>query len=113
MFSSFKKLFLVACIALVSALPVAFAQTVTPRQASPTLASAMPSLAPIVNQTAAGVVNISTTSRGNDADNPMFNDPFFRRFFGAPDRPRESQASGSGVIVDAGKGYVLTNNHVI
>ena len=61
----------------------------------------------------AGVVNISTSARGNDADNPMFNDPFFRRFFGAPDRPRESQASGSGVIVDAAKGYVLTNNHVI
>ena len=84
-----------------------------PRQASPNLSGAMPSLAPIVNQTAAGVVNISTMARGNDSDNPMFNDPFFRRFFGQPDRPRESQASGSGVIVDAAKGYVLTNNHVI
>ncbi len=91
----------------------ALAQPAMHRQAAPGLSGAMPSLAPIVNQTAAGVVNISTSSRGNDADNPMFNDPFFRRFFGAPDRPRESQASGSGVIVDAGKGYVLTNNHVI
>ena len=88
-------------------------QLAMPRQAAPGLSGAMPSLAPIVNQTAAGVVNISTTARGNGAENPMFNDPFFRRFFGAPDRPRESQASGSGVIVDAGKGYVLTNNHVI
>ena len=91
----------------------ALAQPALPRQAAPGLNGAMPSLAPIVNQTAAGVVNISTTARGNDGDNPMFNDPFFRRFFGQPDRPRESQASGSGVIVDAGKGYVLTNNHVI
>ena len=88
-------------------------QPAMPRQAAPALSGAMPSLAPIVNQTAAGVVNISTTARGNDTDNPMFNDPFFRRFFGAPDRPRDAQASGSGVIVDAVKGYVLTNNHVI
>lgn len=89
------------------------AQPGMPRQAAPGLGGALPSLAPIVNQTAAGVVNISTLSRSNDGDNPMFNDPFFRRFFGAPDRPREAQASGSGVIVDSGKGYVLTNHHVI
>lgn len=89
------------------------AQPGIPRQAVAGLNGALPSLAPIVNQTAAGVVNISTTSRGNDADNPMFNDPFFRRFFGAPERSHESQASGSGVIVDAAKGYVLTNHHVI
>ena len=104
---------LAALFAAVGLLTTALAQPALPRQAAPGLSGAMPSLAPIVNQTAAGVVNISTTSRGNDADNPMFNDPFFRRFFGQPDRPRESQASGSGVIVDAGKGYVLTNNHVI
>jgi Do/DeqQ family serine protease len=87
----------------------------TPRQAAPGLNGAMPSLAPIVSQTAAGVVNISTLSRSNDSDNPMFADPFFRRFFGTPDRPqqREAQASGSGVIVEAAKGYVLTNHHVI
>ena len=91
------------------------AQLPLPRQSAPGLSGALPSLAPVVNQTAAGVVNISTMSRGNDADNPMFNDPFFRRFFGAPDRPqqREAQASGSGVIVDAAKGYVLTNHHVV
>jgi len=86
-----------------------------PRQAAPGLNGALPSLAPVVNQTAAGVVNISTLTRGSESDNPMFSDPFFRRFFGAPDRPqqRDPQASGSGVIVDASKGYVLTNHHVI
>lgn len=89
------------------------AQPGMPRQAGQGPGGALPSLAPVVNQTAAGVVNISTLSRGAEADNPMFNDPFFRRFFGAPDRPREAQASGSGVIVDAGRGYVLTNHHVI
>jgi Do/DeqQ family serine protease len=87
----------------------------TPRQTAPGLNGAMPSLAPVVSQTAAGVVNISTLTRGAETDNPMFADPFFRRFFGVPDRPqqREAQASGSGVIVDAAKGYVLTNHHVI
>ncbi len=86
-----------------------------PRQSTPTLNGSMPSLAPVVSQTAAGVVNISTLTRGAESDNPMFADPFFRRFFGVPDRPqqREAQASGSGVIVDAAKGYVLTNHHVI
>jgi Do/DeqQ family serine protease len=87
----------------------------TPRQAAPLLNGNMPSLAPVVSQTAAGVVNISTLTRTAESDNPMFADPFFRRFFGVPDRPqqREAQASGSGVIVDAAKGYVLTNHHVI
>ncbi|MEE8338631.1 MAG: Do family serine endopeptidase, partial [Xanthomonadales bacterium] len=46
---------------------------------------------------------------------PLLDDPFFRRFFNVPDVPRErvSQSLGSGVIVDAEQGYVLTNNHVI
>jgi serine protease Do/serine protease DegQ len=61
------------------------------------------------------VVNISTKSRVSIRQNPLFNDPFFRRFFDVPDQPqqRERQALGSGVVVDADKGYVLTNNHVI
>ncbi len=95
--------------------PAQTAAAVPPRSSSPLLGSNMPSLAPVVSQTAAGVVNISTLTRGAESDNPMFADPFFRRFFGVPDRPqqREAQASGSGVIVDAAKGYVLTNHHVI
>jgi Do/DeqQ family serine protease len=41
-------------------------------------------------------------------------DPFFRRFFNIPEQPIEPRRSaGSGVIVDAEKGYVLTNHHVI
>ena len=49
--------------------------------------------------------------------NPLLQDPFFRRFFNLPQdqRPqeRETQATGSGVIVDAARGYVLTNRHVV
>ena len=47
-------------------------------------------------------------------NNPLFRDPFFRRFFGVPDQQQQQeQAAGSGVIIDAAQGLVLTNNHVI
>ncbi len=74
----------------------------------------LPTLAPLVNQVTPAVVNISVLTRAPMEDNPLFRDPFFRRFFNLPDRPqRKEQAAGSGVIVDAARGYVLTNNHVI
>jgi len=61
------------------------------------------------------VVNVSTRSRVQVQENPLLNDPFFRRFFNVPDQPREREAQslGSGVVVDADKGYILTNNHVV
>jgi serine protease Do/serine protease DegQ len=60
------------------------------------------------------VVNISVLTRAPMEENPLFRDPFFRRFFDLPDTPSRPQLSaGSGVIVDATRGYVLTNNHVI
>src|SRR5690606_12032995 len=60
------------------------------------------------------VVNIASRTRVA-VRNPYFDDPMFRRFFGMPNLPRErvQQSLGSGVIVDARKGYVLTNNHVV
>jgi Do/DeqQ family serine protease len=74
----------------------------------------LPTLAPIVNEVTPAVVNISVITRSPLEDNPLFSDPFFRRFFNLPDRPqRREQAAGSGVIVDAARGYVLTNHHVI
>jgi Do/DeqQ family serine protease len=47
--------------------------------------------------------------------NPLADDPFFRQFFGLPNAPQEriSQSLGSGVIIDAQRGLVLTNNHVV
>ena len=74
-----------------------------------------PTLAPMLKQVTPAVVNISTKSLIKMRQNPLLNDPFFRRFFDVPEMPkeRESQALGSGVIVDAKKGYILTNNHVI
>ena len=74
-----------------------------------------PTLAPMLKEVTPAVVNISTKSRIQMRMNPLFNDPFFRRFFNIPNMPQEQerQALGSGVIVDASKGYILTNNHVI
>ena len=74
----------------------------------------VPSLAPLVSQTAPAVVNIATQGTVRSSRNPLMEDPFFRRFFGVPQqRERQVRSAGSGVIVDADKGYVLTNHHVI
>jgi serine protease Do/serine protease DegQ len=77
----------------------------------------VPSLAPMLRQVMPAVVNIAVTSKV-EQQNPLMQDPFFRRFFDNPNqqqdpREREAQASGSGVIIDAAKGYVITNNHVV
>ena len=75
----------------------------------------MPSLAPMLENVTPAVVNIATEGRIQLRQNPLFSDPFFRRFFNFPDQPveRKTQSLGSGVIVDADRGLVLTNNHVI
>jgi len=74
----------------------------------------LPSLAPVLTEVTPSVVNVYTQTRVR-VRSPLLDDPIFRRFFNVPDVPRErvSQSLGSGVIVDAKKGYVLTNNHVI
>src|SRR5210317_1829519 len=75
----------------------------------------LPSLAPIVKQVSPAVVNIRV-SQTVQSRSPLGNDPF-RRFFGLPDAPggmpRQVASAGSGVIVDAKNGYILTNHHVV
>jgi serine protease DegQ len=75
---------------------------------------ALPSLAPMLERVTPAVVNISSRTRVRVRD-PFFDDPIFNRFFGLPNVPRErvEQSLGSGVVVDAKQGYVLTNNHVV
>ena len=77
--------------------------------------AAVPSLAPMLSRITPGVVNIAVRGRVRE-QNPLLQDPFFRRFFNLPQNQlpeeRETQATGSGVIVDAAQGYVLTNGHV-
>jgi serine protease Do/serine protease DegQ len=74
----------------------------------------LPSLAPMLDRTIPAVVNIATRGRVVER-NPLMEDPFFRRFFDLPQQPRERQTQGlgSGVILDAQQGYILTNYHVI
>jgi serine protease Do/serine protease DegQ len=73
----------------------------------------IPTLAPLLSEVTPAVVNIAVLSASPEEDNPLMQDPFFRRFFGLPERPEPRLSAGSGVIVDAAKGYVLTNHHVI
>ncbi len=72
-------------------------------------------IAPMLKEVTPAVVNIGVETRVPVRTNPLLEDPFFRRFFGAPDVPRSvpRQSAGSGVIVDADNGYVLTNHHVV
>ena len=71
-------------------------------------------IAPMLEQVLPAVVNISTRTRTKSLRHPLLDDPFFRHFFDIPEsRQRQKQSLGSGVIVDAGKGYILTNHHVI
>ena len=73
----------------------------------------VPTLAPLVRRVAPAVVNISVHGRVRE-DNPLYRDPLFREFFDVPRQiEKEVNATGSGVIVDAARGHVLTNNHVV
>ncbi len=74
-----------------------------------------PTLAPLLERASPAVVNISVSGTVRARSNPMLDDPFFRRFFNVPEQPRSipRQSAGSGVIIDADEGYVLSNHHVV
>ena len=79
-----------------------------------------PSLSPMLKKINPAVVNISTYSTLTQSSNPLLNDPFFKHFFDIPEQPEQpqqqkkrQQSAGSGVIVDANNGIVMTNYHVV
>jgi len=78
---------------------------------------AQPSFAPIIKRVAPAVVNIAVRGTMAVQRNPFFDDPMFRRFFGMPPdaapQEREFRSAGSGVIVDAKSGYIVTNAHMV
>ncbi len=106
---------------LVRAFFMAFTVSVLPLYLGAATAAGvvLPSLAPVIKSTSPAVVNIATrgTLTERVAGNPLRDDPYFRRFFNAPEggavRRRQFQSAGSGVIVDAKHGYIVTNRHVI
>jgi serine protease DegQ len=71
----------------------------------------LPSLAPMLEKVLPTVVNISS-AHTRVVNNPLFNDPFFRHFFSVP-KEEKKQSRGSGVIINAHTGYVVTNHHVV
>jgi serine protease Do/serine protease DegQ len=77
------------------------------------LRDGVPTLAPILEKVTPAVVNIAVLQRSPEEQNPLLRDPFFRRFFGVPGQSEPQIAAGSGVIVDAKNGYVMTNTHVV
>ncbi|MCF7750438.1 Do family serine endopeptidase [Bacillus subtilis subsp. subtilis] len=73
---------------------------------------AVPSLAPMLERAMPAVVSVNTKQVVR-VRNPYFNDPFFRRLFPEVPQERINESLGSGVIIDASAGLVLTNHHVI
>src|SRR6202011_3857666 len=112
---------LVKSFALVRALFLAltFSMLMPHPGAATSAGVALPSLAPVIKATSPAVVNIATrgTLTEQVAGNPLREDPYFRRFFNLPEgggvRRRQFQSAGSGVIVDAKNGYIVTHRHVI
>src|SRR5882672_1397404 len=102
------------------ALVVALAAAPIPAAMPPAVGETpLPTLAPMIKKVSPAVVNIATrgTIRERGPQNPLLDDPFFRRFFDVPPdtgpRERPFQSAGSGVIVDAKSGYIVTNAHVV
>jgi len=97
----------------------ALAATLTPVPSSAPDEAPMPSLAPMVRRVAPAVVNVATRGSITESSpaNPLLADPAFNRFFDVPQargaHSPQFQSAGSGVVLDAGKGYILTNAHVI
>ena len=109
-----KKLLGVAALSLLGLATQAGAATVLPTQLND---QPLPSLAPVISRVSPAVVNIAVKGTVQAPSHPFFDDPNFRRFFGMPPgaapREREFRSAGSGVIVDAKAGYIVTNAHVV
>lgn len=113
MIKSKLKLFLLFCMVVNSALAV-LPNTIENDKPYPSLSSMLKQVNP-------AVVNVSTFSEKKQISNPLLDDPFFKRFFNIPDdwefqdqpQRKRQQSAGSGVIVDAKDGIIMTNYHVI
>ncbi|AJC78517.1 serine protease Do 2 [Rhizobium etli bv. phaseoli str. IE4803] len=115
MFDLSARLHTIAASVAIAAGAALFAVTPSVAQTAGAAPSAtLPTLAPMLERITPAVVNIAVLSRSPSENNPLFSDPYFRRYFILPEQQQRARMSaGSGVIVDASKGYVLTNYHVV
>lgn len=115
MFDLSARLHTIAASVAIAAGAALFAVTPSVAQTAGAAPSAtLPTLAPMLERITPAVVNIAVLSRSPSENNPLFSDPYFRRYFNLPEQQQRARMSaGSGVVVDASKGYVLTNYHVV
>lgn len=77
----------------------------------------LPSLAPMLRTVLPAVVSVSVKGRTPVEPNLLLSDPSFHRFNRGPDQSQQNgydfEADGSGVVVDAENGYIITNSHVV
>lgn len=107
--SMMRKLILLAALSIPSLmLPPTYAALPPEVNGQP-----LPSLSAMLERVTPAVVNITTEGRQATND-PLLNDPFFKRFFGDTlSKDRAITGTGSGVIIHAQRGHILTNHHVI
>ena len=114
--AAWRTVWLILAVCMVQNPAVGAAQTAAVPQSKGEISL---TFAPLVKEVGPAVVNVYTRTIVSErrGASPLFDDPFFKRFFGdlipsLPQRRREATSLGSGVIVDA-DGTVVTNNHVI
>jgi serine protease DegQ len=94
------------------AAPVSLAIPATAALPAAVAGQTVPSLAPMLERVMTAVVSVNTKQVVR-VRNPFFNDPILRRLFPEVPQERINESLGSGVIIDASAGLVLTNHHVI
>ncbi|WP_395686092.1 DegQ family serine endoprotease [Aestuariivirga sp.] len=109
----YRILLAVLLMLLLPAGPAARAEEAVPQS----VAELQLSFAPLVKRSAPAVVNVYAQRLQEQRSNSLFQDPFFRRFFGdggsmGGARKRVQNSLGSGVLVDP-SGLIVTNHHVI
>ena len=75
----------------------------------------IPTIAPLIDAVDDAVVSIAVVSERHAQMTPLFRDPIFQPFLPQLEQlpPRRQMSAGSGVMIDADDGNILTNNHVI
>jgi serine protease Do/serine protease DegQ len=115
-FTRTRLLFVIAFVFNLLGCSTASQPAATIGTTAPVTGQPLPTLAPMLERATPAVVNIASEGRITVRRNPLMDDPFFKRFFDLPDdipQERRTQSLGSGVVLDPGKGFIVTNHHVV